>query len=485
MPENRPQSAGEHSPENNPPEEAHGNIPGDASALHQNKSALVLGEILETGFLIGMGTLAAVYAVLGHLITFLVLSYLSVASVPFSITLAIRAYYPNRKILAALCIFFFLLITALFVYLVVTVVFPSVTGGKLATEIIEGVSSMSHPKFRRMMIFLGLLLTIVLWCAIAYAIRHHGQISATKLSPVPPPARPAARPATLSAEQKATFGQLRHSFELLAVQSKGLHHVLVERQTGFGIPRDGDDAIPMIVRVEKVLHFDNPPNEPTRPRALSNAEIAAAPAPQAGDRYIRDRHQRPLAIWENGVQRSAYIFGDHSVVPQYQSVSDGAGNALLSVPDDAVSLMPDYLRPLFRQGQNRRRRYVFGKIPENVTLPQHSMEQGWQPAGLVFDEGVVIDCTEISSRDDRGAVWGLLLHRLGWNAQVGSMLHASQWHWRNNVSVSVGHDLHKVMPGVTVPTHRFYSVLSLTSDAGTDICYASVWAIDELLKLLA
>jgi hypothetical protein len=323
------------------------------------------------------------------------------------------------------------------------------------------------------------------------------KVAPPKSSTAPVSTQPSSRPleapttqrAKLSDELKAKFKQLRNSFEALAMKSTKIEHVLVERQIGSWTPPGPDsgkpEVVPQPISGGVAMSIRTPPNDPIVPRELTAEEISKAPAPSQNERYIRDSHGRPLAIWSDGIQRTAYAFGDPNAMPQFGPLSDAAGNALLGIPDEVVSRLPEGIGSLCRKRPNPQfRRYIYGKVPSELPPPPNA---GFNAIGNQFDEGIVIYQIDTPSTDNRGAVWGLLLHRLGWSAQPGSALHASRWYWLGKVSVGFDMSKHQLPWGAgTIPTHRWYSIIT-GGDSGTstDVCWASVWAIDLLLEMMS
>lgn len=295
---------------------------------------------------------------------------------------------------------------------------------------------------------------------------------------------------TLSEEQSSRLKQLRRTFESLALQSKGLHHVLVERKSGAS-GESKDDLLPPVVSFNgppgdprKIIAFDNPPGDSHRPIELTEQERASAPPPIDDDGYIRDGRGRALAKWQPGIVRFGYTYGDGSVLSQFSNVAETAAQALLNIPDEGVARLPKSIRPLCRPRSSVQRRYVFGKVPEQ-TPPW--MAETWQPVGAVFDDGVIVDSPEAGTgSDDLSATWALFLHRLGWEATSGPMFQATRYYWTGTTSVQFS-EPGKVLSNQWIPKvsfDRFYSVLGKRSTSPTDICWASVWALDVLLKLL-
>jgi hypothetical protein len=301
-------------------------------------------------------------------------------------------------------------------------------------------------------------------------------------------AAPSTQSAQISPQLEATFKQLRHSFELLALQSKGLHHVLTEHKQGAWLPKSAHDNPPGVsvsgpaTDPRVAWSINSPPSDPMRPRALTDDERAADPPKTENEAYIRDARGHALAIWEPGIVRFGYILGDHAVLQQFENIANAAGSALRGVPDDVVSRLPEPIRSLFRPRVTVGRMYAFGAVPPE--RPQW-MQRGWQPMNIVFENGVIVQHVEPETGGSSpSSVWLLLLHRMGWAAPTGSPLRASRWYWQGNHSVSISFPANDPMVA-NVPRDRLYSVLGPDTGSGADICWASVWGIDRLLALMA
>lgn len=299
-----------------------------------------------------------------------------------------------------------------------------------------------------------------------------------------------ARATGIPDDLRTTFKDLRRSFESLALQSTGLHHVLVELKRISGIQALPDDASPPAVVINRpgdprnVFALNTPPGQSPYPRALTREEIEAVPVTIEQDEYVRDLRGRPLAKWEPSVVRMGYVFGDDKVFNQFKNLPEAAGNALLAIPDDSISRLPEMIRPVCRIRPTRLIRYVFGNVPQH---PPRDMSNGWIAGGQLFEEGAIIDCpTPGTDSRGRADVWMLLLHLLGWRANAGATLRASRYHWQGNTSVSVELAQHSPSDPMLpmVPVHRFYSVLGPAGGQEADACWASVWAIDRLLKMV-
>jgi hypothetical protein len=303
------------------------------------------------------------------------------------------------------------------------------------------------------------------------------------------------QPSLVSDEQRAIFTQLRQTFESLALQSKGLHHTLLQSQRSPLISKVADNDIPPVVSENVqptdprfIFHYDTLPGDPPRPVALNDEERIAAPPAKENDEYIRDGRGRALAKWIPQVVRMGFLTGDDSVIAQFNSVSEAVGQALLGISDEAILKFPESIRGVFRENRSVHCRYVFGNVPTE-TLPSLPWAgQGWQAGVTVFDEGIVIDNSECGTGSgSRSGAWHLLLHQMGWIAPIGSLLRATRWHWQDNHCVLFGPIVDD--PGfpelAKVPLHRFYSVLGGTSGSPPDACLASAWAIDRLLQMLS
>jgi hypothetical protein len=300
----------------------------------------------------------------------------------------------------------------------------------------------------------------------------------------------------MSQDWQDRFRVLRQSFESLAIQSKGLFHVMVEQKSGRWVPRILDDAYPPWLQIGgppvsrwSVLGTETLPGKSAYPRALSPEESAAV-AGTEDERHIKDGSGRVHAIWEPSIVRRGYIAGDRSVSQQFNTLSEAAGHALQGLPDAAIKVFPEDIRTLARPRTSCDRRYWFGDVPYSP-LPLGSLCRGWQPGALAFADGVVVDSPEPGDRSDKPSIfWHLLLHRLGWTEGAGTPVVATRWFWNKNVTVPYQEtpyptgsipELAKIME--TMPAHRFYSVLGRSDTDPTDLCFASAWAIDYLVNL--
>lgn len=293
-------------------------------------------------------------------------------------------------------------------------------------------------------------------------------------------------------EWKQTLRRLRGNFESLALHSKGMYCTMTEEVVSLKEPRRS--GFPP--HIEPNAPFNNPhaifathtlPCDYPRPRQLSEDEKASAPLKgEEDDRYVRDASGRAHAVWMPLVNRHAYIQGDHSVSPQFTAVAEAAGATLLTIPDEFIQGFAPDISALCRVNKVGGRRYVFGDVPPQ---PLPWMSQGWAAGGLAFQDGVVIDNPEVSeSEGERMAHWLLLLHRLGWTASPGALLRASRWYWNGNSSFSYRPNYDQVPAPFDeafekVPKSRFYSVLGSGGSSQLDLCWASAWAIDEMIRI--
>jgi hypothetical protein len=85
-----------------------------------------------------------------------------------------------------------------------------------------------------------------------------------------------------------------------------------------------------------------------------------------------------------------------------------------------------------------------------------------------------------------------LLHRLGWRGGYNSLVRARAYYWLKNHSIRFDplkpekrHLPQEIESDILqgVPTHRFYSVIGDSDSEKTDLCWASTWAIDQLLNI--
>lgn len=306
--------------------------------------------------------------------------------------------------------------------------------------------------------------------------------------------RSRASGAAVPPEVQEKFEQFRRSFEALAQRSKGLYHAMVEQQSSPTMEII-DNGMPPGLSVRPVNEFDNrffvfkyhhPPGDPARPRKLTNAEASDL---KPTNNYIRDKNGRALAIWDPMVVRSGFFYGDQEIIEPFVNIANAAESFLSSLPDEIVLRFPINIRSICRhQSGSVLRRYVFGTVAESDQPKQHFV-QGWNPAGLAFDSGVVVEGIESPTGSDDGcARWVLLLHRLGWRSKRGSALLAARYNWVGTLSVEFSM-AGRTMPGFVnapeIPLTRFYSVIGKSISSSTDVCWASVWAIDRLLEMAA
>jgi hypothetical protein len=182
MDNSEPNGRDNHSPEKSAQDKDGNDAHRLDGSAHENKISRVTRIVLEGVFAIALATLAGVFAYCNHPVYFLLCSYLAVVSAPISVAIEVNDTWPHSKVFTVLgTIVSVLLVTVLFVWLALPYVVPNNTGLGSATA--EGFASMSHPKFRLLVIGVGMALTVVLWSALIVAIRRHG-------NPVPVPPQP-------------------------------------------------------------------------------------------------------------------------------------------------------------------------------------------------------------------------------------------------------------------------------------------------------
>lgn len=291
-----------------------------------------------------------------------------------------------------------------------------------------------------------------------------------------------------SEEWRDSMSLLSRSFERVAGQSKGLFHLMVEKRDREHPPSNANDRPPYWKpeahdKREYVERRMTLPGDPPRFRELDPEEVRLAPEPQENDGYVRDMRGRPHAILERPVIRSGYLTGCSESARQFQWLGGAAGRLFRAAPSDIIALLPHDLIELTRAQQGVMRRQVFGDI--GGARPPW-MAQGWQAGVLPLENGVIIDHIEMATGGTRGAdLWLLLLHRLGWSSDPGSLLTASRWYWSGGTTVQYGMPSEELddSPELSqVPRHRFYSVLGESQDEQIDLLWASCWAIRELLS---
>lgn len=318
-----------------------------------------------------------------------------------------------------------------------------------------------------------------------------------KAMPPPPTTQPTTQSAELPAEIRDRLRQLRNSFESLALQSKkGIYHILIERQQIADGPKEPDNGIPLGLSFtprfpgdpDLIVASVGAPSDPERCRPLSDVETASVPQSPPGDphdKFFRDIHGHALATVEPAILRDGYFYGDHEIYQPLSHLADAAGKVLRTLPDEILPRLPEGLRSLCRPHRNILRRYAFGTVPAQL---RPLTPTGFATRVMLFDGGVVVDHPEdVTGSDHPSANWALFLHRVGWIGDPHSGLLATRHHWIGNVSSDIS--LGGQFPGMTAnspkpPLTRFYSILGDGKAKSTDVCWASVWAIDWLLATL-
>jgi hypothetical protein len=265
---------------------------------------------------------------------------------------------------------------------------------------------------------------------------------------------------SISEQQLATFKQLRDSFERLALQSKGLFYVIVERQYAPLTPEHGNDHTPPVGELNGPhrRHFSSTilPGDPTWIRRPTDDELKIVPT-EPNDHFVQNSAGDVIGVIEPGVQRQGYIYGDVDVKEQFVNLANAAGRAMFQVPDTALPLLPKSVRQFCGSLENPTRQ------PDNsisVRIGANSDAIGCHPSDF----------------------WAIILHHMGWEADSTETLQSDRYFWSGRTSVSV-----KIAPGAwmtpPVPRHRFYSVLG--KGERTDVIWASVWALDRIIQLVS
>lgn len=288
--------------------------------------------------------------------------------------------------------------------------------------------------------------------------------------------------------------RLGDSFERVACQSRGIFHLMVEQQQSAHAAHDSDEARHLdskhVIEEDFVQHVGSLPGDAPHFRGLTDEEAANAAAPADDDQFLRDKSGRAHAVLVPGITRMGRLEGDPLAMHQFLTLADAAGRVFRSIPSDSLMTLPSGVPELARRHRTVMRRLMFGVVPHR---PSHWLGQGWQAGVMMFDHGIIIDATEAATGfEDGGGLWLLVLHRLGWHGSENSLVRARRWYWNENHHYSyeavhradaddsfLADELRKV------PKHRFLSVIGggTSSSERTNVCWASRWAIDELLRI--
>lgn len=295
---------------------------------------------------------------------------------------------------------------------------------------------------------------------------------------------------------RESLAALQRQFEARAERSNGLHHLFVEvaddeRERMAGpdwfvrlSPFAGANAAE--AKIGDPWFFVSsaglPSVSPGYRELASGESLDRVPEEQ----IVRDGGGTPRAIQVPMRLRRGYLCGDHTQLAGFESLAKAVSHILT---DDCELLrheLADDMCDLFRKPRGGVR-YVFGDVPEQ---PKEFIANGWDAAGLVFENGVLIDVPIAESVPGVGH-WLLLLHRLSWRRLPSCPLSGARLAWHENTTVPFEwvsqQEFNQQIPPewskcfAQISGKSYYSILG-ERDRPLDVNLASVFAIQLLLS---